>query len=110
MIFMYPDGKKGAMRNPFLSMANEATLVYKKTFWEKKGFSEQQSSEGIYFLEGRHWQIGHTDITQQMICLCHESNTVDKNPWRHYNVENFPNFDIYKSILNDINYFVPNTL
>jgi hypothetical protein len=32
MIFMYPDGKKGAMRNPYLSMANEATLVYKKSF------------------------------------------------------------------------------
>ena len=110
MVFMYPDGKKGAMRNPYLSMANEATLVYKKSFWEKKGFSEQQSSEGISFLEGRHWQIGHTDITQQMICLCHETNTVDKNPWREYNVEEFPNFDIYKSILDKMNYFVPTTV
>ena len=34
MMFIYPDGKTGSMRNPLLSMANEATLVYKKTFWE----------------------------------------------------------------------------
>ena len=106
MVFMYPDGKKGAMRNPFLSMANEATLVYKKSFWEQKGFSEQQSSEGISFLEGRHWQIGHTDIIKQMICLCHDSNTVDKNPWREYNVEQFPSFDSYKPFLDDMGYFV----
>ena len=102
MIFMYPDGKKGAMRNPFLSMANEATLVYKKSFWEEKGFSEQQSSEGISFLEGRHWRIGHTDILKQMICLCHSTNTVDKTPWREFNVESFPSYDSHKAILEEI--------
>ena len=102
MVFMYPDGKQGGMRNPFLSMANEATLVYKKSFWKEKGFSEQQSSEGISFLEGRHWKIGHTDVTKQMICLCHSSNTVDKNPWRDYNIGSFPNYDSHKSILEEI--------
>ena len=90
------------MRNPFLSMANEATLVYKKSFWEEKGFSEQQSSEGISFLEGRHWRIGHTDILKQMICLCHSTNTVDKTPWRDFNVDSFPSYDSHKAILEEI--------
>jgi glycosyltransferase involved in cell wall biosynthesis len=102
MMFMYPDGKKGAMRNPFLSMANEATLVYKKSFWEEKGFSEQQSSEGISFLEGRNWRTGHTDIMKVMICLCHSNNTVDKQPWREYNTDIFPNYDSHKAILQEI--------
>jgi glycosyltransferase involved in cell wall biosynthesis len=35
MIFLFKDGHCGSMRNALLSMANEATLVYKKSFWEK---------------------------------------------------------------------------
>jgi hypothetical protein len=69
MVFIYPDGKTGTMRNPLLSMANEATLVYKKTFWDEKPFAESQSSEAVYFLKGRHWQTGHSDIKKVMICL-----------------------------------------
>uniref|UniRef100_A0A6C0JMX9 Glycosyltransferase 2-like domain-containing protein n=1 Tax=viral metagenome TaxID=1070528 RepID=A0A6C0JMX9_9ZZZZ len=102
MIFVFPDGKKGAMRNPYLSMANEATLVYKKSFWKEKGFSEQQSSEGIQFLEGRHWKIAHSDILKVMICICHSSNTVDKMPWKQYNVDTFPDYEKHKAILDTI--------
>ena len=102
MIFIFPDGKKGAMRNPYLSMANEATLVYKKSFWKEKGFSEQQSSEGIQFLEGRHWRIAHSDILKLMICICHSSNTVDKKHWKEYNVEVFPEYEKHKAILDTI--------
>jgi hypothetical protein len=102
MIFIFPDGKKGAMRNPYLSMANEATLVYKKSFWKEKGFSEQQSSEGIHFLEGRHWQIAHSDILKVMICICHSSNTVDKKHWKEYNVDVFPEYENHKAILDTI--------
>ena len=102
MIFMFADGTIGGMRNPYLSMANEATLVYKKTFWNQLGFSEQQSSEGIQFLLGRHWQIANTDITKQMICICHSSNTVDKEPWRSNRISSLPNFDNHKLILETI--------
>jgi glycosyltransferase involved in cell wall biosynthesis len=102
MIFIFPDGKKGAMRNPYLSMANEATLVYKKSFWREKGFSEQQSSEGIQFLEGRHWRIAHSEILKLMICICHSSNTVDKKHWKEYNVEVFPEYEKHKAILDTI--------
>ena len=102
MIFMFADGTKGGMRNPFLSMANEATLVYKKSFWKELGFSEKQSSEGIQFLEGRHWQIAHSSINQVMICLCHSTNTVDKEPWRNNPVSSFPDFSEHQKILNSI--------
>jgi glycosyltransferase involved in cell wall biosynthesis len=82
MIFLFKDGHRGGMRNPLLSMANEATLVYKRSFWEEKGFSGQQSNEGIAFLSGRHFQCAHSNIQDVMVCLCHEENTVDKNVWR----------------------------
>ena len=102
MIFMFADGTKGGMRNPYLSMANEATLVYKKSFWKELGFSEKQSSEGIQFLEGRHWQTAHSSINQVMICLCHSTNTVDKEPWRNNPVSGFPDFPEHQKILDSI--------
>ena len=103
MIFVFADGKQGGMRNPLLSMANEATLVYKKTFWQELGFSEQNSSEGIQFLAGRHWQIAHSTIDKLMVCICHSSNTVDKEPWRKCDIGRFPDYSEHKKILDTIN-------
>ena len=102
MIFVFSDGKKGGMRNPLLSMANEATLVYKKTFWQELGFSEQNSSEGIQFLLGRHWQIAHSIIHKVMVCICHSSNTVDKEPWRNCDISGFPDYSEHQKILDTI--------
>ena len=103
MLFIYPDGKTGAMRNPLLSMANEATLVYKKTFWDEKKFAETQSSEAIYFLKGRHWQIAHSVIQKVMICICHTNNTVDKNVWKKCPDAELPDYKNHKQILDTIN-------
>ena len=99
MIFLYKDGQTGMMRNPLLSMANEATLVYRKSFWERTGFSSLQSNEGIQFLEKRHWEIAHSDIQQVMICLCHDENTVDKNVWRKQPQITLPSFHGHKPFL-----------
>ena len=102
MLFFFSDGKTGSMINPLLSMANEATLVYTKLFWEKTNFSIQQSSEGIKFLKGRHWQIAHSDMTKTMICICHSSNTVNKNIWKECQPVELPNYDNHKKILDTI--------
>jgi hypothetical protein len=102
MIFIYPDGKTGSMRNPLLSMANEATLVYKKSFWNEKQFGETQSSEAIPFLQGRHWQTGHSEIKKVMICICHSTNTVDKNVWKNCPEVELPYYKKHKEILDTI--------
>lgn len=104
MIFLYKDGQSGMMRNMLLSMANEATLVYRKSFWEKCNFSIQQSNEGIQFLEGRHWEIAHADINKVMICLCHDDNTVDKNVWRKQPSANLPPYHGHKPFLIDMGF------
>ena len=102
MVFIYPDGKTGAMRNPLLSMANEATLVYKKSFWNEKRFGETQSSEAIPFLQGRHWQTAHSEIKKVMICICHSTNTVDKNVWKNCPEVELPDYKKHKEILDSI--------
>lgn len=104
MTFMYKDGHCGAMRNPFLSMANEATMVYKRKFWEQGPFSENQTNEGIAFYKGRHWQIGHSNIMVTMVCLCHENNTVDKNPWRKPESFRIPDITAYKPFLIELGF------
>ena len=104
MYFMFKDGHTGGMRNPLLSMANEATLVYKKSFWEGGKFSTNNTSEGIQFLKGRHWEVAHSEIDKVMLCLCHTENTVDKEIWRQQNNVQTPSLSAYHEILNDLGY------
>lgn len=104
MIFLYKDGQTGTMRNALLSMANEATLVYRRSFWEINGFSSQHSNEGIHFLEGRHWEIAHANVYKVMICLCHEENTVDKNVWRKQPSVQLPPFGDHQPLLLELGF------
>lgn len=106
MIFLFKDGHCGSMRNALLSMANEATLVYRKSFWEKGKFSKAQSNEGIPFLEGRHWEVGHSFIPNVMICLCHEENTVDKNVWRQPSNLPLPPCEAYHPFLKELGFAI----
>jgi hypothetical protein len=106
MIFLFKDGHSGGMRNPLLSMANEATMVYKKSFWEKGPFSTDHTNEGISFLVGRHWETGHSDIRNVMICLCHDENTVDKNVWRQPTSSPFPNCREYYPYLKELGFAI----
>jgi len=106
MVFLFKDGHAGCMRNLLLSMANEATLVYKKSFWERGKFSTAQTNEGIQFLKGRHWEIGHSSIHNLMICLCHQENTVDKNVWRKPESFQPPDFTAYTPFLKDMGFAI----
>ena len=106
MVFLFKDGYAGAMRNLLLSMANEATLVYRKTFWEAGKFSTAQTNEGISFLVGRHWEVGHSRISNVMICLCHEENTVDKNVWRQNNATTLPDHTAHIPFLKKLGFAI----
>ncbi len=109
MFFLFKDGHSGSMRNLLLSMANEATLVYRKSFWERGPFSTNQTNEGISFLQGRHWEIAHSSIQHVMICLCHEENTVDKNVWKKPNSATLPNYSAYESYLKELGFAIKET-
>ena len=104
MLFLFKDGYTGAMRNLLLSMANEATLVYTKRFWERGPFGTEMSSEGIPFLKGRHWEINHSNIHEVMVCLCHEGNTVDKEVWRKDEVIEIPPLPDHDALLKELGF------
>jgi glycosyltransferase involved in cell wall biosynthesis len=82
-----------------VELANEATLVYKKSFWAERGFSESQTSEGIAFLSGRADRMAMSDIGKVMVCFCHSGNTVDKTKWFQNKASGLPNYYQHRLIL-----------
>lgn len=106
MIFLFQDGQISSMRNLRLSMANEATLVYKKSFWERRPFGTDPTNEGLFFLYNRHWEIGHSSIDRVMICLCHEENTVDKSIWKKNITLHIPSYSHHVPFLKDLGFAI----
>ena len=90
-MYFLKEKKKCELINYSYSKCNEATLVYKKSYWEKNKFSSNLQ-EGIKFLEKNIHRIVDTDISKLMVCLCHETNTVDKQCWlkNEYKGDDFP--------------------
>lgn len=78
---------------------NEATLVFKKSFWKENKF-KGKDNESRSFLEGKKDEIFNGDIANIMVCIAHDSNTVSKTRW----IENVipdelrPNIHIHKKI------------
>ena len=83
-------------------MANEATLVYRKSFWTERGFSENQTSEAVAFLSGRAGFMIMSDIREVMVCFCHKENTVDKTVWLQNKANGFPSYFYHRVILTRI--------
>lgn len=80
-----------------MDMLNEATMVYTRKYTEANKFSNTMSSEGISFCNIA--DIVETRIEDIMVCLCHKTNTVDKNPWVNKIYEERLNMGVYKAHL-----------
>ena len=80
-----------------LDMINEATMVYTKAYSEANKFSNNMTSEGIDFCIMR--DIIETRIDDIMVCIAHQSNTVDKKPWVDKQYEESIDMTGYKSHL-----------
>lgn len=104
MLFVFPDfgWKQCALHCPDLHMANEATMVYRKSFWEGGRFSNDNISEGQHFLKGREKQIFRSNIGLVMICIAHGKNTVDKMKWLSQPFDEMPNYYHHKKLLKAI--------
>lgn len=83
-------------------MSNEATLVYRKSFWTERGFSQNQTSEAIAFLSGRAGAMVMSDIREVMVCFCHKENTVDKTAWLQNKANGFPSYFYHRVLLTRI--------
>jgi hypothetical protein len=86
-----------------LHRTNEATMIYKKTFWREARFSNSSVAEGQPFLKGREDKIFSGDISNIMVCIAHGENTVCKKRWIDNGIPEsvYPVFNAHKKIYLD---------
>tara|TARA_R110000744_G_scaffold272970_1_gene385894 strand:+ start:881 stop:1639 length:759 start_codon:yes stop_codon:yes gene_type:complete len=65
-------------------MCHEATMMFtKKHFKAMGGFIKGSEGEGTAMVDGMNEKtIGLTDIQHCMVCICHPSNTIDKDRFK----------------------------
>ena len=63
----------------YLDMLNEATMVFTRKYFEMHKFKDTSTGEAIQFIDIK--DVVETDINLIMVCICHESNTIDKKAW-----------------------------
>jgi glycosyltransferase involved in cell wall biosynthesis len=86
-----------------LYKANEATFIYKKSFWKEGRFGNTSQAEGQPFLKGRDQQFFSGDIEYIMVCIAHTDNTVSKQKWLKNEIPEcvYPRFEQHKKIYLD---------
>jgi len=86
-----------------LHKINEATMIYKKSFWKEARFSNSSQAEGQPFLKGRETQIFSGDISNIMVCIAHDTNTISKQKWLKNEIPLcvYPLFNAHKKIYRD---------
>jgi glycosyltransferase involved in cell wall biosynthesis len=106
MLVLFPshNWKTCAIHCPHLYMANEATMVYRKSFWETSRFDNRSTGEGQTFLKGYDDKIFRTNIGLVMMCVVHGGNTIDKERWLKQPFDDIPNYYAHKKILKEIGF------
>tara|TARA_R110002096_G_scaffold281686_1_gene475769 strand:- start:342 stop:1055 length:714 start_codon:yes stop_codon:yes gene_type:complete len=83
MLFLYPhhDFKVTGIQCGEKRQIHEACMVFtKKHFHAMTGFQSKGVGEGCKMVDFMNPKtIGLTDVNKQMICICHEDNTVNKD-------------------------------
>ena len=72
-------------------MGHEATMVFtKKHFRACGGFVSSSQGEGVKMIDGmKDSTVAMTDITKCMICICHSSNTINKDRFKESTVVDY---------------------
>lgn len=84
------DGEKCYIqRCMYGSKLNEATMVYTKKYAETHHFLNESRAEGLEFTKDNGSRLirCETMITDIMICVAHDQNTIDKKPWLTHDVK-----------------------
>ena len=105
MLITYPkhDWKIGCVICSDVEKVNEATMVYKKSFWKDGRFANGNVAEGEAFTKGRGKQIFQGDIANIMVAIGHDENTVCKKRWikQPIPLDCYPVFNHHKKIYLD---------
>tara|TARA_R110001632_G_C11232564_1_gene406814 strand:+ start:174 stop:890 length:717 start_codon:yes stop_codon:yes gene_type:complete len=82
MIFIFPNNewKSTAIQCGEKRMIHEAGMIFSKKHWKAMGgFKKSSQGEGTSLIDGMNPKtIGLLDCNKIMMCVCHSSNTIDK--------------------------------
>jgi cellulose synthase/poly-beta-1,6-N-acetylglucosamine synthase-like glycosyltransferase len=69
------------------SLIHEATMIFNKKHFNAMGFATRENrAEGARMVEGMtDKNVGLTDISKCMLCLCHPNNTIPKDIFKDKN-------------------------
>ena len=92
---------------------NEATMVFtKKYFNSMPGFMSSSQGEGCKMVDHNDKNVEITNISDIMICVCHQNNTLSKDRFIenkiNVNIKNLEQLIILKDILKDEENLNPN--
>ena len=83
MLFIYPNHeyKMSYINCPGIRQIHEATMCFtRKHFRKMGGFNIRGNGEGTGMVDGcREKDFGKSDVRQQMVCICHNNNTCNKD-------------------------------
>jgi len=108
MLFLFPndDYKITGISCPAMRQAHEATMCFTKKHHKRMGgFQTSSQGEGAKMVDGCNEKIFYkTDVSKCMICVCHETNTVNKDRFNNdtmkidVEIENLPQMKVLEQI------------
>ena len=106
MLFTYPkkDYVLTGIKCPKKHQIHEATMLFtRRYFGSMGGFEKSSQGEGARFIQDRDRDVFNTDITNVMVCVAHDGNTIDKEQFNKEDLKlgvyEGPEIDILNKIL-----------
>ena len=85
MIFLYPHDNYllTAIQCSAKRQIHEATAVFTKRHWQSmNGFAKTSQGEGALLVDHNEKNVGLSQIQYCMVCICHDSNTINKDQFK----------------------------
>ena len=106
MIFIYPhlDYRITAIECQAKRQCHEATLVGTKKYLRSMNYyaKNDEKGEGASLVDGNEANVVKSECSLQMICVCHNTNTVGKDAFEDVNVQTANITGIKREILEEI--------
>jgi hypothetical protein len=65
---------------PMSQRVSEATMCFTRSFWQERGFPDQQIAEGDAFIHGREQMCREFSPQDVIVSLCHKKTTSSRKP------------------------------
>tara|TARA_R110002020_G_scaffold345361_1_gene559359 strand:+ start:31 stop:516 length:486 start_codon:yes stop_codon:yes gene_type:complete len=85
MLFIYPHDnyKVSGISCTAVRQIHEGTMCYHKKYINSMGgYSRSSKAEGARLIDGSENRCSNLNIFEQMICTCHDDNTIEKSQFK----------------------------